>query len=135
MKKLLRFTIIGALGFLVDVGILNLLYPQFGFYLGRFFSFLAAVLFTWIGNSIWTFEKKQHNGISLIEGIFYLFLMSIGGIINFGIYSYLIGQTNPMKIYPSLAVAAGSLSGLIFNWIGSNYFLYKQISKDIDQVK
>jgi len=62
--QFLRFAGIGALGFVVDAGILSLLVTRYGFdpFLSRVPSFGAAVTVTWLANRYWVFERTQTAG-------------------------------------------------------------------------
>lgn len=123
--QLFRFAVVGTLGFFVDAALLHLLYPYGGFYWSRAFSFLAAVMVTWLGNRMWTFRTRSVSMPLMKEGTYYLALMLLGGCANYIVYVACIRYSTYMTTYPSLAVAIGSLSGLLINWVSTRYFIYE----------
>lgn len=71
LSYLLKFGVVGGLGFLVDVGIFNLL--RVGVFgegvwwssaLGaKVISTSVAIVFNWLGNRYWTFRHNRHTHI------------------------------------------------------------------------
>ncbi|WP_280174538.1 hypothetical protein [Pantoea rodasii] len=52
--------------------------------------------------------------------------MIVGGCINLGTYYLMISSIEWMREWPVLAVAVGSIAGMLANFISSKYFLYKR---------
>ena len=63
VNQFLRFAVVGALGFLVDSGVLYLVVYRFGLslYTGRVLSYLAAASFTWWLNRVFTFGETTRR--------------------------------------------------------------------------
>lgn len=125
-KKIFLFGIAGVLGFLVDSVVLYLLAPISGIYVGRFFSFLLAVIVTWMFNRNFTFKHNKVDAGLLAEFLKYLSLMIVGGVINLGMYYFLISSMQFFHTMPIAAVAAGSLAGMAANFLTSQYILYRK---------
>lgn len=125
-RQFLSFAAIGALGFLVDAGVLSIgLFVGLGFYSGRLVSYLAASTFTWYCNRRMTFRVEQSDG-PRAEWLRFVTWNAAGGTANLGLYSVLIAQGGIFVHMPVLAVAAGSLAGLVFNFLVSKFFVFRQ---------
>ena len=110
-----RFAVVGALGFVVDSAVL---YAGLGLgltlYSGRIASYLAAATFTWYLNRRITFRSTDHQAVR--EWARYLLANAGGGAVNLGTYGVLVAGLPIMARMPVLAVGAGSIAGLIFNF-------------------
>lgn len=125
-KQLLKFGVVGTIGFFVDAGALTL-FVHIGSnpYWGRIFSFFIAVSCTWILNRNFTF-KMSRSSLILSEWIRYLIANSFGAILNYGVYALLLFKIDLISQWPVLGVAAGSLAGLFANFINSKVFVFKK---------
>jgi putative flippase GtrA len=122
-RELFWFAAAGTLGFVVDTSILYML-QSFGLRFGwaRIVSFLAAVITTWIINRWLTFRVDAP--VTPTEFFKYLGAMSVGGIINYGV-SYVVVTEYPIGTATGvLAVAAGSVSGLLVNYLSSKLWVF-----------
>lgn len=125
--QFLRFSIIGAVGFVVDVYVLYAMhYLGLDLYTARIISFVAAATATWLGNRLFTFrsaplERKKLGG----EWIAYLAAMTLGGLVNYGTYALLITFLPLFEQHPWLAVAGGTGAGLLINFVLARRILYK----------
>jgi putative flippase GtrA len=118
-----RFAIIGALAFLVDAGVLQVVLPFAGFYAGRLVSWTAAATFTWVLNRRYTFSGGR-DAPALIQWLRYLAANAIGGLANYATYALLVATVEPVRRWPVLAVAAGSVAGLLLNFFLSRRFVF-----------
>jgi putative flippase GtrA len=123
-----RFAAVGAVGFLVDLGVLLVLVRGIGAhpYLARPISVLAAMLFTWAVNRTFTFSIERTT--SLMRELLLYITVSLGGsIINYLVYCavyWIIGVNFPLAL--AVSVAAGSLAGLVWNFSASRRLVFKQ---------
>jgi putative flippase GtrA len=125
MGQFLSFALVGAFGFLVDAGVLSLaLLAGLGFYAGRLVSYLAAATFTWFCNRTFTFQSTNGSNRKA-EWLRFVLWNAAGGAANLGVYAVLIAQGGVFVRMPALAVAAGSLSGLIINFLASKLFVFR----------
>jgi putative flippase GtrA len=125
IREVFFFGLVGVFGFGVDTGVLYLLRGSIGPFYARLFSFLAAVLSTWLLNRSLTFRKKKSGLSAKREFATYLILMIGGGIINYGIYAWLIISYQVVLKHPVIGVAAGSLAGMMVNLLSARLFLYR----------
>ena len=118
VRQFLRFCIVGGVGFGIDAGILSFLNSVgFDFYSARGASFIIAVTFTWIGNRQFTFRAGKRTTKRHVEWTKYLLAMMVGGGVNYGVYALLVWNLALLREIPWLAVAAGSGSGMVVNFL------------------
>lgn len=124
--QFLRFTLVGAAGFLVDAGALLLALQAMGLglYGGRVFSYLCAATLTWICNRRFTFANQ--TGAPAREWLRFLGANTIGGLVNYGVYAALVSTTSAGAAWPVLGVAAGSACGLLFNFAASKFWVFRR---------
>jgi putative flippase GtrA len=122
--QVLRFGMVGAVGFLVDAGLLHILLQLgLGYYGGRLVSFITAATATWILNRSFTFRRETPPaGTHPVprhpagEWLAYLGLMVIGGVVNYGTYAAAVELSEPVRRYPAIGVALGSIAGMAINF-------------------
>ena len=130
--QLLRFAVIGGLGFIVDTAVLyGLLALGFDLYAARALSILVAATFTWLGNRRYAFrarrlDRRQKTG----EWLRYLAAMALGGLINFGVYSLLVWRLALFAAHPVLAVIAGTGVAMLFNFAMARALLHDRQSEE-----
>jgi putative flippase GtrA len=54
----------------------------------------------------------------------YLAANAIGGLANYATYALLVATVEPVRRWPVLAVAAGSVAGLLLNFFLSRRFVF-----------
>lgn len=125
-RQFLSFGIVGTVGFLVDVGVLTLLLATsgLGFYWGRLLSFLAAATVTWALNRRFTFSGAAKSG-AVGQWARFVLVNSGGGLVNYATYAALIAASAFIREWPVLAVAAGSIAGLLINFTLSKWLVFK----------
>ena len=128
-RQLLRFTLIGSVGFAIDGGVLTLLSVWLGInvYVSRLFSFLLATLATWWLNRRHTFGvdasfDRQTRGAEYMR---YLFIQVGGGLINLAVFAWLIYAEPRLLAFPILPLAFGSGVALLWNFFGARWFVYQ----------
>jgi len=126
-SQILRFALVGAAGFGLDVCVLYLARARgLDLYSSRLFSFLAAATFTWLGNRRFTFRTPSDRRLRLGgEWLSYLGAMAVGGLVNYGSYAALIAWLGPFRSHPWLAVAAGTGTGMTINFLFARRILYR----------
>ena len=127
-SEFLSFAVVGAVGFVVDVGVLYLVAPVFGWYGGRVLSFVAAATTTWLCNRHFTFNARQ-SGVPLWrEYGHYLFTMLAGALVNYTAYA-LVLRWLAGPLAPALGVAVGSCAGLLVNFIAARHLVFRAVRK------
>lgn len=126
LPPLLRFGLVGAVGFAVDGGLLQLLVSLGGWgpIAARGLSFPAAVLATWWLNRSITFRGQDGGGLlrSLVR---YLAVSLVGTGVNFGIYTSLVLASATLAAHPLAPFAIASGIALVFNYLGSKHFAFR----------
>jgi putative flippase GtrA len=87
IAQLARFGAVGAVGFVVDIGVFNLLRitvlspdnVDHGPFLAKVISTSLAIVVNWIGNRYWTFGEQRRTR-ALREGIEFA-VVSVGGML------------------------------------------------------
>lgn len=127
-RQFLRFALVGGIGFGVDVAVLYLLLGAGASLIaGRAGSFLAAATSTWQLNRRYTFTGRPGvAGIRATSRQWLRFVLAnaVGGAVNVGIYAALVTQVSLCAELPALAVAAGSVAGLVFNYTVSRLWVF-----------
>ncbi len=124
--KIFRFALVGVLGFLVDAGFLQLFSSVFkiDLYISQVIAFLIAASVTWYFNRNFTFKNGNPSNKKR-EWSLYLVLNTVGGLINYAVYALSIAKLPLTHHYPILALALGSIAGLIFNFFSSKYIVFR----------
>ncbi len=125
--KFLRFAIVGAAGFVVDAIILALGLHILGLnkYSARVLSFLCAATFTWAANRRFTFPEAAASRGRAREWARFLAVNGVGGLVNYGVYATLVTFASPPFANPFVALGVGSLAGLVFNFFGSKFLVFR----------
>lgn len=125
MNQLLRFAVVGAIGFVVDVTVLYaLLGLSLDYMTARLISFVAAAYTTWRINRRVTFNPAQ-NESAWIEWGRYLLAMSLGGCVNLAAYHTVMSTFAQTVFTPGLAVAIGSVCGLAVNFVTAKWWVFR----------
>lgn len=125
-RSLLWFCLAGVVGLVVDVAVLMGVRDWLGPYAGRLVSFLAAATATWLLNRRLAFGGRPAEVGVWAEYVRYLGLMATGGAVNYATYSALAWSLGHSALQLALFVAAGSLAGLVFNYLGASNWLYRR---------
>lgn len=122
-----RFTFVGAIAFVVDSSVMSLLITLGGgIYVARAISFSVAVTFSYAINRTYTFGRVGPPDPSFREWLRFVASNSIGGLINFGVYSVIVSFNNVFRQNPVLAVAVGSIAGLCFNFVATRRYVFRE---------
>ena len=127
-RELFLFGVIGTVGLLVDIAVLYSLKAMLGLFAARGISFLVAVITTWYLNKNITFQGKKSALPIYQELITYIGLMLFGGAANYAIYIWLVLAYEYVQSNPFLAVAAGSLAGMVLNYSATKFVLFRKDS-------
>ena len=119
MNQFLRFCAVGAVGFVIDAGILQVLVASghVNPYTARVGPFLAAASGTWWINRYYTFKVNQQP--TRVEWLRYVALMGLGAVVNYGAFALCIAFWVLAHTRPWLGVAVGSIAGLVVNFTTS----------------
>ena len=117
MKQIIKFGIVGTIGFAADALVLLLFVEKFLFSIevSRIFSFLFAVFVTWLINRRYTFkERKKYSKKK--EYFYYLIIQTVGAGINYMIFIFLVKSNIFFEKNLIFALAIASLIAMFFNF-------------------
>ncbi|MBT2503069.1 GtrA family protein [Curtobacterium sp. ISL-83] len=129
IAQLARFGVVGAIGFVVDTAVFNVLratvFSPHEIHSGPFWakvvSTSVAIMVNWIGNRYWTF-RDQRRAVAAREGVEFV-IVSLGGmVISLGclaISHYVLGFTSALADNIS-----GNVIGLVLGTV-FRFWLYK----------
>jgi len=129
-----KFGLVGVVGMLVDSAVLYALlfgagletHEEWGFLVARIPSFLAAATATWVLNRSFTF-RGAHDEPLHRQWAKFIAANSVGGVVNYIAYAGCIAFDEPFTTHPILAVAVGSLAGMVFNFTASKKMVFKGV--------
>lgn len=125
--ELLRFGTVGIAGFIVDAAVLTAgIALGTGPWLGRIASYVAAASTTFALNRAWTFRVSARRTGTAAARQWGLFLLVnlVGFACNYGTYAALIAGVPLVAAQPVLGVAAGSIAGLLGNFLLARRFVF-----------
>jgi putative flippase GtrA len=145
IAQLARFGVVGAVGFVVDTGIFNLLrltvlspeHLHSGPFIAKVISTTAAILVNWIGNRYWTF-RNQRRSVAAKEGLEFI-VVSLGGmaisLLCLWISHYVLGYRSALADNISSNVI-GLLLGTAFRFWLYKVWVYHpdRVQKEADTV-
>ncbi|SNR97576.1 MULTISPECIES: GtrA family protein [unclassified Azospirillum] len=137
-RELLTFALIGVGGLFVDMAALAVALHLLGLdpYGGRVFSYLMAATFTWYLNRRFTFVGVSRRA-ALRQWAKFLAANAVGAVVNYGVYVLVLrvgpgiltalGLADMLGgLLPYAGVAAGSVSGLVFNFAMSKFVVFRR---------
>jgi putative flippase GtrA len=121
----LKFASVGTIGLAVDVVVL---YAMFAVgldrFAGRMVSFFVAVTCTWYLNRTFTFAGRA-GAKPLREWGMFVLANGTGAAANLLTYMAIMLADPVGPLWPAIATAAGSLSGLLLNFSASATFVFR----------
>jgi putative flippase GtrA len=129
-QQFLKFSMVGGVGFAVDAGTFFILthYLGGGLVSSRFVSSLIfGMTTTFVLNSYLTF-RGHGSGSVFNRYLRFAAANIIGNLLNVGTHAVLVENLALFHRLPLLGVVAGTFVGLIFNFTGSKYFVFRPAS-------
>jgi putative flippase GtrA len=122
-----RFAISGALAFLIDAGLTQAWVELAGLHpwSARALAFPAAVTFTWLFNRRYTFRVTHTDSLPR-EWLRYVGTQLAGLGVNLTVYAVLVSVSAHASRWPAAAVAAGSVAGMVVNYVGARRFAFRR---------
>ncbi|WP_247877740.1 GtrA family protein [Azospirillum thiophilum] len=120
-----KFGAVGIVGLAVDTAVLYAgLALGLEFFAARIPSFFAAATATWALNRAFTFRGAAVEPLHR-QWAKFIAANAIGGVINYGVSVGLESGVQLIAEHPFLAVAAGSIAGMFFNFAASKHLVFK----------
>ncbi|WP_343669776.1 GtrA family protein [Paraburkholderia heleia] len=114
LGQIFRFAVVGTAGFVVNAVLVELLAHAWGPLYAQLLAFPIVATMTWYLNRRYTFGASSHTVLQ--EWFRYVFANLLGWAANNGVYVLLVLNLAIAFRHPSIAVAAGSLAGMLFNF-------------------
>jgi putative flippase GtrA len=134
--KLGKFSEVGGLNFLVDLGVINLLVLVSGVAVGfltlvyKAISFAVAVINSYLWNKHWVFDDAGKQEQTKEASKFFMASL-LGLAVNLIVFS-LVKYVGPVlmgsvsdKLWVSIGTVVGSISGLVFNFVLYKIWVFK----------
>ncbi|MDO5502409.1 MAG: GtrA family protein [Actinomycetia bacterium] len=126
-RELLKFGVVGAIAFVIDLGGTNLLWHtvlEDKVTTAKIIAGAAATLFAWVGNRAWTFRRRR-NRPAIQEVVLFFAVNGIALLIAAGVLAlshYGLGfQT---RLADNVATIIGIGIGTIFRFIAYRYVVF-----------
>ena len=123
LQQIWRFALVGVAGYIVNAGMVEALAPAMGPIWAQVLAFPVAVTVTWWLNRRYTFGAS-HRAIHH-EWLRFVLANALGWVANNGAYVWMIFSMPLAYKHPALAVAVGSLAGMVFNFAMTRQFVFK----------
>lgn len=126
----IKFGMVGASGFIVDITIFTLLHnvAGIGSALARGMAYWVAATWNWFLNRSFTFssaEKDPHGS----QWSKYLLMCLVSFFPNWGTFAILTNSFEFFEQYNQLALVAGVAAGMIFNFIGARFVIFRHVGR------
>lgn len=127
-REIVLFAFGGVLGLLIDAGVVQALVGMFGWnaYGARVVSFLLAATATWWWNRRYTFAARASGHKAHAEWLHWLGLMSVGALLNYGVYVLCLMLFPGLHRWPAVAAAAGSAVAALVNFSAARGMLFRR---------
>ncbi len=121
-----KFGMVGASGFIVDISVFTGLHNAAGMVseLARGIAYWVAATWNWFLNRSFTFasaDKEAHAG----QWSKYLLMCLVSFFPNWGTFTLLTNNFEFFEHYNQLALVAGVAAGMVFNFIGARFIIFR----------
>lgn len=135
LSQILRFGVVGTIGFAIDGGVLvGLIEIGMNPFVARLISFPTAVVVTWWLNRIWTF-KAIHAGTVGGQVSGYFGVQLVGVCVNYAAYAAVLAVLDATSLNALAALAVGSALGMFVNFFGAKYVVFAPSAPDVASKK
>jgi putative flippase GtrA len=124
--RFLKFSSIGIVSFSIDVIVFQATLSLAGLspYTARVVSFVVATSGAWWLNRTFTFHDAD-NGRPDLQWARFFAANLVGGAVNYAVFVATIAAFSIAAAHPVLALAAGSLSGVFFNFTAYLRYVFR----------
>jgi putative flippase GtrA len=123
--RLMAFGLVGGVGFVVDAGILQLLYSwaDMNPFAARAISFPCAVTATWILNKRFTFRDRSVQATGNRYALYFVGQV-LGALTNLAVFFVAMRTWPAISNRPLIPMAAGSAVAMCFNYAWANIVVF-----------
>lgn len=124
-QELVRFAAVGAVGFVVDAAVLQLLVSALAWspFAARAISFPVALACTFALNRAWTFRGLRMP-LARAYGA-YGAVQAVGAAINLAVFSICVALAPPLYERPVIALGIGAAVSLAFNFYATRGVVFR----------
>jgi putative flippase GtrA len=130
-SQFLHYAVVGGTGFFVNEAVLFVVIKtlHMNAYAAGVLAFLCTVTYTWMGNRLLTFRAEAATGARAmaIEWVKFVGANLLGFVANYSVYSALVMFAHAPLNSPYLALACGTLVGLLFNFTLSKRLVFRHL--------
>ncbi len=129
--RFIRFGMVGASGFVVDMSIyMALTFFGMPHLLGRAGAYWVSASWNWMMNRRFTFHDTEKTARTR-QWLKYLTMCAISFLPNWGTYYLLTTGFDFFAEWKPLALIIGVAAGMLFNFTGANLFIFKHEKKGL----
>lgn len=122
--EFVRFGVVGAAGLAVDTATVYALARPFGLIAAGLIAYFFAASANFLANRLWTFRHRPPRGW-LRPWLAFLAANGTGFVVNRGTYILLVTTLPAARRLPVLAIALGTLGGMVLNFTASRRFVFR----------
>jgi putative flippase GtrA len=126
-REMIKFGVVGGLAFIIDIGLANLLWNtvlEDKVTTAKILSGVAATLFAWVGNRLWTFRHRRSREplqeVLLFFGVNAIALVIAAGVLALSHY----GLGFQSRLADNVATIIGIGLGTVFRFVAYRYFVF-----------
>lgn len=123
-RQILRFGGVGVIGFVINASLVEALVHTTSPIWAQAMAFPVAASATWWLNRKYTFGASNHRPHH--EWLRYMLANSVGWLVNNTIFIAVIFTVPMAYTHPVIAVSAGSVAGMFFNFIASKKIVFNR---------
>jgi putative flippase GtrA len=128
LHEVAKFGVVGAIGFVVQLGVQNALYPGHG--VGALtavvIAYVVATVVTFVGNRQWAFKHRKGKGLGQ-EGALFILLNVVGIFIQLGIVALVVhGMHMSDRLSYNVATIIGIGIGTLFRLFTYRKFVFHE---------
>ncbi|MFI7441271.1 GtrA family protein [Nonomuraea indica] len=132
LRELTKFGIVGALAFLLDLGMLNLfLMLDQGPMTSKVFAAIVSTTFAYAGNRFWTFRHREQSGLGREYFLFFLLngIALLIGLLVIGFTRYTLGLADLLSL--NIANIIGVGLGTLFRFWSYKKWVFLEATEPI----
>ncbi len=119
-----RFGLVGLSGAVVDTAVIYGTRAWLGLIGAGAVSYLVAATWTWQCNRVFTFANRRVGALHR-QWLVFMGVNLVGLVFNRGAYFALVTWSVTCQAYPVLAVAAGAVAGMFWNFALSRRLVFR----------
>ena len=136
LKEVAAFGVIGAMAFVIDIGLLNLLH-HIGWLKAKAVSTNVATVFAYAGNRHWSFSHRARTGLARETSFFFgiNLVALVGGELIIALFAYPLGYKDDHLVLTGANVLGIGLGTMFRFWAYKRFvFLHpdKVHARDVD---